>query len=78
MKLTIGEFTVEVKAKNTALSERNNLMDTITFLNRASIACDRAAEVYDSKGYPALAEIYRKMGSDIYAALTAAGAYKDL
>ncbi len=78
MKLNIGEYTVEIKAKQTALSERNNLMDTITFLNRTSMAFDRAAEAYRAKGYNAISADFEKMGNDIYAALTAAGAYKDL
>ena len=78
MKLNIGEFTVEVKAKNTAFSERNNLMDTISFLNKASIAFAKAAENYKVKGYNAISEDFEKMGDDIYAALKAAGAYKDL
>lgn len=78
MKLNIGEFTVDVKAKNTKLSERNNLMDNISFLNKVSIACARAAECYESKGYPSLAADFEKMGDDIYAALKAAGAYKDI
>lgn len=78
MKLNIGNYTVEVKAKNTTFSERNNLMDTIAFLNTASIAFSRAAEVYKSKGHNAIAADFDKMGDDIYAALKAAGAYKDI
>lgn len=62
MKLNIGQFTVEVKAKDTVLSERNNVMDTITFLNRASMAFDRAVEVYKSKGYTAMAADFEKNG----------------
>lgn len=78
MKLNIGEFTVDVKAKHTTFSERNNLMDTINFLNKASIAFAKAAAEYNSKGYIALSEDFDKMGNDIYAALKAAGAYKDI
>ena len=78
MKLNIGEYTVEIKAKHTALSKRNNLMDTLNFLNRASMAFDRASEMYKAQGYNVISANFEKMGNDIYAALTAAGAYKDL
>lgn len=78
MKLNVGMFTVDIKVKNTTYSERNNLMDTISFLNMASIAFDKAAELYKSKGYDAIPEDFEKMGDDIYAALKAAGAYKEV
>ena len=78
MKLIIGNFTVDVKAKNTIYSERNNAVDVISFLNMASIAFDRAADAYKAKGHVYVAADFEKMSNDIYAALKAAGAYKDL
>ena len=78
MKLIIGNFTVEVKAKNTRYSERNNVVDAISFLNMASIAFDRAADAYKAKGNVYVAADFEKMSNDIYAALKAAGAYKDI
>lgn len=78
MKLNVGMFTVDVKVKNTRYSDRNNLLDTISFLNMASIAFDQAAKMYKSEGYEHISEDFEKMGSDIYAALKAAGAYKDI
>ena len=78
MKLVVGNFTVEVKAKNTVYSERNNVVDAFSFLNMASIAFDEAAEVYKANNRPFIAEDFEKMSNDIYAALKAAGAYKDI
>ena len=60
MKLKIGQFTVDVKVKDTVLAERNNLMDTINFLNRTSMAFDRAAEAYKAQGYKAISADYEK------------------
>ena len=78
MKLVVGNFTVEVKAKNTRYSERNNVVDAFSFLNMMSIACDRAAEVYKARNMQFTAQDFEKMSNDIYAALKAAGAYKDI
>lgn len=78
MKLIIGDFTAEVKAKNTRYSERNNVVDTVYLLNLMSIACGRAAQDYKEKGYEYMAADFDKMSNDIYAALKAAGAYKDI
>ena len=78
MKLVVGNFAVEVKAKNTEYSERNNVVDAFSFLNMASIAFDKAAEVYKANNRPFIAEDFEKMSNDIYAALKAAGAYKDI
>ena len=78
MKLVVGNFTVEVKAKNTKYSERNNVVDAFSFLNMMSIACDRASEFYKARNQQFTAQDFEKMSNDIYAALKAAGAYKDL
>ena len=78
MKLVIGDFTAEVKSRNTRYSERNNAVDTIAFLNMMSIACDKAAQVYKAQGHEYTAADFDKMSNDIYAALKAAGAYKDI
>lgn len=78
MKLVVGNFTVEAKARNTVYSERNNAVDTIAFLNMACIAFDKAADVYKTNNMPWTAEDFKKMSDDIYAALKAAGAYKDI
>lgn len=77
MKMVIGNFTVDVKARNTKYSERNNVVDAISFLNMASIAFDKAADSYKADGREFIAEDFEKMSNDIYAALKAAGAYKD-
>lgn len=77
MKMVIGNFTVDVKARNTKYSERNNVVDAIGFLNMASIAFNKAADAYKADGKEFIAEDFEKMSNDIYAALKAAGAYKD-
>ena len=38
----------------------------------------KAAEVYKANNRPFIAEDFEKMSNDIYAALKAAGAYKDI
>ena len=78
MKLIIGEFEVEVKAKIRGVSKRNNVLDTLNLLNQMSIAFDEAAINYNRDGYHALSDECKRKGADIYNALEKAGAYKDL
>lgn len=76
MKLVIGDFEVEVKAKRKG-TDRNNVLDTMFFLNNASMAYTAAYLQFKSEGHPYMAEEFRKMGDDIYSMLDKAGAYKD-
>lgn len=78
MKLTVGEFEIDIKAKDARFRDRNNLMDTINFLNMASIAFCKAADAYTEAGYKAIPAQYQQIGDDLYAALKAVGAYKDV
>lgn len=78
MKLKAGNYAIDFKAKNITFSERNNLMDTISFLNMASIAFQKAADSYKADGKEFIASDFEEISNDIYAALKAAGAYKDI
>ena len=78
MKLKAYNYAIDIKAKNVSFSERNNLMDTISFLNMASIAFQKAADAYKADGKEFIASDFEKISDDIYAALKAAGAYKDI
>ena len=78
MKLKADNFVIDIKVKNAVFSERNNLMDAIGFLNMASIAFQKAADAYKAEGREFIASDFEKISDDIYAALKAAGAYKDI
>ena len=78
MKLKADNFAIEIKVKNVNFTDRNNLFDTIGFLNMASIAFQKAADAYNADGKEFIASDFEKISDDIYAALKAAGAYKDL
>ena len=78
MKLKALNYVIDIKAKNVSFSERNNLMDAISFLNMASIAFQKAADSYKADGKEFIACDFEKISNDIYAALKAAGAYKDI
>lgn len=78
MKLKVHNYLIDIKVKNVILSEQNNLMDTISFLNMASIAFQKAAGTYKAEGKEFTASDFETISNDIYAALKAAGAYKDI
>ena len=78
MKLKADNYAIDIKVKNVNFSERNNLMDAIAFLNMASIAFQKAADAYKADGKEFIASDFEKISNDIYAALKAAGAYKDI
>lgn len=78
MKLTVGEFEIDIKVKDARFRDRNNLIDTLTFLNLASMAYCKAADAYAEEGYRAISAHFEQIGDDLYAALSAAGAYKDV
>ena len=78
MKLKAGNYAIDIKVKNVNFSERNNLMDAISFLNMASIAFQKAADAYKADGREFIASDFEQISNDIYAALKAAGAYKDI
>lgn len=74
MKLTIGEFEVEIKA-HTIWSQRNNKNDVMSLLYEISLIYDKASREARDNGCEALSRRYYNMGDDIYRALKEAGAY---
>lgn len=74
MKLTIGEFEVEIKA-HTVWTQRNNKYDVMSLLNEISLICDNASREARQNGCEALSRRYHNFGDDIYRALKEAGAY---
>lgn len=78
MKLIIGEYEVEIKAKDTRFKSRFNLDDTMSLLNMLSIYASEARDHYNMNGYDGLANTANKYGRDIYTALKEKGAYKDV
>lgn len=78
MKVKVGNYDIDIKVKNTLFSDRNNLMDTISFLNEVSLAFGHAAEEFEASKRSAIAEDFNNKSNDIYQALKAVGAYKDI
>ncbi len=78
MKLKANNYAMDIKVKNINFTDRNNLFDTIGFLNIASIAFQKAADAYKADGKEFIASDFQKISDDIYAELKAAGAYKDI
>lgn len=65
MKLTIGEYEVEIKAKNT-WHERFNQEDTFNFLNELSIAFSEAGKWNQIQGYDSFTKNFETKDKDIY------------
>lgn len=79
MKLIIGEYEVEIKAKDTSLkTSRYNLDDTMALLNTLSIYAAEARNHYTASSYDALAKTAGKYSVDIYTALKEKGCYKNV
>ena len=78
MKLIIGEYEVEIKAKDTRFNSRCNLEDTMSLLNTLSIFASEARDHYTATNYDSLAKMADKYGRDIYTAIKEKGCYKDV
>ena len=79
MKLKVGDYEIEIKAKHKITGRgRNNIADTISILNELSLACDAAAKSYTASGYEYMGNSMKKMSNDIYEALIKVGAYRDI
>lgn len=76
MKLVVNDYVIDIKVKKKH-QQRCSLLETMYFLNNCTIAFSNAAK-YMTATMPSCAKEFEKMGSDIYAALKAAGAYKDI
>ena len=77
MKIKIGEFEVEIKAKGIVSREKYNEEDTQFFLNELSVVYQDAATFEDGQGYQAHARNYNTKSMNIYKKLCELGAYKE-
>lgn len=77
MKIIVGEFEVEVKAKGIVSREKYNEKDTEFFLNELSVVYQDAATFEEGQGYQAHARNYNTKSMDIYKQLLKMGAYKE-
>lgn len=72
MKLTVANYEIEIKAKQT-WENRNNEQALMYFLNQVSLAFLEASEHMEEHGKDALAEDYKEKWRDIYKAIEARG-----
>lgn len=77
MRLTIGDYEVEVKARS-LYNEKMNAKDTQYFLNRLSSSLYQASLKNTDLGWEFRAEDDLKMSNQIYEALDAKGFYDDI
>ena len=78
MKIKVNDYEIEIKAKRPIWNANYNLSDTIQFMNMTSIAFQALADEWNAEGREYSAKEFEKISWDIYAALKAAGAYKEV
>lgn len=76
MRLTLGSYEVEIKAKYSREGERFNKEFTYAFLNEISMVYDYAAEHFDDYGDNGVSRDYRAKSKTIFEALKELGYYK--
>lgn len=74
MKLVIGEYEVEVKAK-LDYKKTYSKEDTNDFLNLLAIICGDASRFEQGQGVQSFAKKFDKMDKDIYRFLSEQGVY---
>ena len=77
MKLTVGDYEIEIKAK-AKRSSRANKEDASTVINDIAIYASEAAERYHQLGLFALEKEAHRFSSDARKALEQAGYYDNL
>ena len=77
MKLTIGDYEVEIKAKWRG-AERMSKENTMYFLNMIASEMYAASRQRESEGYMALAEESTKMANEIHNLLDSKGFYDNI
>lgn len=65
MKLVVGDYEVEIKAKR-KFEEKNSKQSAMYFLNDISILCSEASAHYRELGLTALDNWAREMGKEIH------------
>lgn len=78
MRVIVGDYEVEVKAKIHGLSERMNKKDTLYFLNMISAALYGDADSLRTKGYNFLAEDSLKKARELSGMLREIGFYDEI
>lgn len=73
MKIKIGEFEVEVKAKGIVSSEKYNERDTAYFLGELLLVYREAAVFQEGQGSQPIARNYNTKSRDIYTKLCEMG-----
>lgn len=74
MKIRLGDYTVDIEAKN----DYNLGNDTLRFLNTLSIVFSEAAELNKIQGYGGCAKKYLEMGRQLYNFCNEKGLYGGL
>lgn len=78
MKLVIGDYEIDIKARNVNGLPGYTKEDAMSFLNSVSIWAHEAAEMNKLRGCYATAGTGDRASDDIYNALDARGYYKGL
>lgn len=76
MKLRIGDFEIEIKARNTKLKhETMNKKDTMEFLNEMSLAYSAVSDCYENN-FGERWESFDNKAEEVYRFLNIRGYYK--
>lgn len=78
MKVMIGDYEVEIKARKTHFRDKFNKEDTNSFLNTMAIAFYEASNFDRMQGLQTLGECNAEMGRNVHDALEAIGYFKDI
>lgn len=78
MKVTIGEYEVEVKAKKTFFRDKFNKADTESFLLDCALAFMEASDFCKMQGRQTMAKDNLDKWRNIHDALEEAGYFKDI
>lgn len=78
MKFTFDGYEIDIKVKNTLLSDRANKYDTLSFMNRMLGWFFDSIEDSNRLGFEDLAEHQRKEAYKLFEQLTKHGAYNKL
>lgn len=77
MKITYGNYVLDIKAKKIGSKNGFNDTDAGFFLNQVSIMAEDAAIIAKIRSYNAIANEYETNSDEIYSQLKAAGFYEE-
>lgn len=75
MKITVGNYELQLTARNTVLNESANTRDLKYFLNELSMVYAYAAENEETKNYKYIAEDYSNKANELYHIVAQLGLY---